>query len=84
MYIVPRVDNYLGRVSNLPIICDTTARVLKFVFLKYTELISVIFKFMGVVEKMALEACRHFKTYISSLRLMQCEKQAGADRNMFF
>ena len=58
IYIIPRVDNYLGRVSNGPINCDTTARMFTSVFTKYTELISVFFKFMGVVEKMALEACR--------------------------
>ena len=56
--VLSRVDNYLGRVSNGPINCDTTARMFTSVFTKYTELISVIFKFMGVVEKMALEACR--------------------------
>ena len=27
VYTIPRVDNYLGRVSNAPINCDTTARM---------------------------------------------------------
>ena len=62
-HLSSRMDYYLGRVPNLTLFCDTTVRMFTSVFCKYTELISVIFKFMGVVNIMALEACRQLLTY---------------------
>lgn len=67
-------------LSNKGMVCGITVRMFLFVSLKYMDLILVIFKLIGVDDRMTLEAC----SQLSVIFLAQSKKQALVGKKVLF
>ena len=66
-------------LSNKGMVCGITVCMFLFVSLKYMDLILVIFKLIGMDDRMMLEAC----SQLSVIFLAQSKKQALVGKKVF-